>query len=211
MSNGRNESLRAVIGKKVLGESRYDSITKALRMPDTLPAIRRYFINTVFDSTCVVLGVIIGTAMVGGGDNRIAILTIITSCLALSISTMFSVYEAENLEKRIKILEIERAMLRKLDKSSIEKTSRLSTLITVLIAALAPWLAATVTLLPLLLVTDLKIASWLAIGATIMVLFVTGLLMGRMGSRDHPALYGVRMAVVGIIVFVLSMLIERLL
>lgn len=209
MSNGLNATRRAEVFKRIIGDSRYESILRALRMPETFPSMRRYFINTVFDSTFVVLGVIIGTALVADPAQRIVVLTIITSCLALTMSTAVAVYEAEKMEQRIRILEIERAMLRKLDRSSIERTSRISVMLIAGVNAFAPWLAATVTLVPIVLIPDLVTGAWTAIGAAITLLFLTGLMMGRIANKDRPVLNGFRMAAIGVVVFLLAMLIER--
>ena len=209
MSNWRNELNRSAVMSRVLGESRYEAVSNALRMPETYPSMRRYFINTVFDSTFVVLGVIIGTALVAEPVTRMVVLTIITSCLALTMSTAVAVYEAERLEQRIRIMEIERAMLRKLDRSSIERTSQISVILIAGVNAFAPWLAATVTLVPILMISDMEVAAWAAIGAAICLLFVTGLMMGRLGKKKSPVLNGFRMAAIGVVVFLLGMLIER--
>ncbi len=209
MSNWRNELNRSAVMSRVLGESRYEAVSNALRMPETYPSMRRYFINTVFDSTFVVLGVIIGTALVTEPVTRMVVLTIITSCLALTMSTAVAVYEAERLEQRIRIMEIERAMLRKLDRSSIERTSQTSVILIAGVNAFAPWLAATVTLVPILMISDMEVAAWAAIGAAICLLFVTGLMMGRLGKKKSPVLNGFRMAAIGVVVFLLGMLIER--
>ncbi len=209
MSNGLNETRSAEVMRRILGAPRYESIVRALRMPETFPAMRRYFINTVFDSTFVVLGVIIGTALVAEPVQRMVVLTIITSCMALMMSTAVAVYEAEKMEQRIRIMEIERAMLRRLDRSSIEHTSRISVMLIAGVNAFAPWLAATATLVPIVLITDMATAAWVAIGSAIALLFFTGLIMGRIGNKKRPVLNGFRMAAIGVVVFLLGMLIER--
>ena len=209
MSNWRDEFNRSAVMSRLIGQDRYQAVRSALRMPETYPSMRRYFINTVFDSTFVVLGVIIGTALVTDPVDRMVVLTIITSCLALTMSTAVAVYEAERLEQRIRIMEIERAMLRKLDRSSIERTSQISVILIAGVNAFAPWLAATVTLLPIIIIGDMAIAAWVSIGAAICLLFLTGLMMGRLGKKKSPVLNGFRMAAIGVVVFLLGMLIER--
>ena len=66
---------------------------EAMSLPETGPALRRYFVNTMFDSTFAVLGIIIGSALTADADKGLVIATIITSCVALAISTGSSVYE----------------------------------------------------------------------------------------------------------------------
>ncbi len=73
-------------------------MSAAMQMPETGPALRRYFVNTIFDSTFVILGVIIGSAFSPDPSYDLVIATILTSSFALGISTGVSVYEAETME-----------------------------------------------------------------------------------------------------------------
>ena len=99
---------------------------QALKMPETRPALRRYFVNTIFDTTFVILGVIIGSALSPHPNIDVVTTTIITSTVALAISTGSSVYEAESLEQSRRLDEISRAMLSSVDETDLGKTSRAS-------------------------------------------------------------------------------------
>ncbi len=95
-----------------------------MSLPETGPALRRYFVNTMFDSTFAVLGIIIGSALTADADQGLVIATIITSCVALAISTGSSVYEAETLEQSRRMDEIGRAMLRRWRRQTLERLPR---------------------------------------------------------------------------------------
>ena len=189
-----------------------DAVSCALKTPDTVPAMRRYFVNTVFDSTFVILGIIIGMALSADPSTRLVMVTIVTSCVALMISTGISVFEAERLEQSIRIQQIERVMLRKLDETSIKRTSVHATLLISLTNCLAPIITGTVTLMPFLLLSeaDVTTAAGISIFLAIFILFVTGLYMGRMGKKN-PYFYGLRMAGAGVIAFVACYVVEGLL
>jgi len=58
-----------------------------MNMPETGPALRRYFVNTIFDSTFVILGVIIGSAFSPDPSYSLVIAIVLTSSFALGIST----------------------------------------------------------------------------------------------------------------------------
>ena len=94
-------------------------LKKALKMPETRPALRRYFVNTIFDTTFVILGVIIGSALSPHPSIDVVKTTIITSSVALAISTGASVYEAESLEQSRRLDEISRAMLSSVDETDL--------------------------------------------------------------------------------------------
>ncbi len=70
-----------------------------MSLPGTWPTIRRYLVNTIFDSTFVMLGIIIGSAFTSDPNIRLTVVTMLTSSVALGISTGVSTYEAENLEQ----------------------------------------------------------------------------------------------------------------
>ncbi len=171
-------------------------------MPETRPALRRYFVNTIFDTTFVILGVIIGSALSPHPNIDVVKTTIITSAVALAISTGSSVYEAESLEQSRRLDEISRAMLSPVDETDLGRTSRASTALIALINSLAPLLAGAVTLAPFLVLSgsDIVYAAEVSITLAISILFVTGYFMGRMANKN-PLVKGARMAVIGLIAF----------
>lgn len=188
-----------------------EGVRAALSTPETRPAIRRYLVNTIFDSTFVMLGIIIGSAFSSEPNLRLIIATILTSSVALGISTGVSTYEAENLEQNKRIDEIEKAMLRPLDDTHIGRSARSSMVLISFVILLAPLLIGLVILSPFLLLSQAEIvtAAWMAVALAIAVLFSTGVLMGRLGRRN-PWVQGARMAVIGIVAFVICFYIESL-
>lgn len=187
-----------------------DGIKAAMSLPGTWPTIRRYLVNTIFDSTFVMLGIIIGSAFSSDPNIRLTVVTILTSSVALGISTGVSTYEAENLEQNKRIDEIERAMLRPLDDTHIGRSARSSMLLISFVIFLAPLLVGLVILSPFILLNEeIVTAAWIAIALAIGVLFTTGVLMGRSGGRN-PWVQGARMAFIGAIAFVICFYIEKL-
>ncbi|HEY3420597.1 MAG TPA: VIT1/CCC1 transporter family protein [Methanomassiliicoccales archaeon] len=171
-------------------------------MPETRPALRRYFVNTIFDTTFVILGVIIGSALSPHPNIDVVKTTIITSAVALAISTGSSVYEAESLEQSRRLDEISRAMLSSVDETDLGRTSRASIILISLVNSLAPLLAGGVTLVPFLVLpaSDIVYAAELSITLAISMLFITGYFMGRIANKN-PWIKGTRMAVIGLIAF----------
>jgi predicted membrane protein (TIGR00267 family) len=179
-------------------------IEAALSLPGTWPAIRRYFVNTMFDSTFVMLGIIIAGAFNETPQLRIVIATILSSAVALGISTGVSVFEAENLEQGRRIDEIEKAMLRSMEETHIVRSSRSSIYLIALVNFMAPIITGTVILTPFLIFSAIEIrtAAWTAVGLAIALLFLTGYFMGRAGKRN-PWIQAMRMALVGVGAFII--------
>ncbi len=171
-------------------------------MPETGPSLRRYFVNTIFDTTFVVLGVIIGSALSPHPSIDVVVTTIITSSVALAISTGSSVYEGESLEQSRRLNEISRAMLSSVDETDLGKTSRASIIIISLANSCAPLLAGAITITPFLVFSaaDIVTAAEVSITLALSILFVTGYFMGRIANKN-PWFKGLRMATIGLIAF----------
>jgi predicted membrane protein (TIGR00267 family) len=188
-----------------LGEGQFKrKIRAALDMPETLPAMRRYFVNTMFDATFVMLGVIIGSALSSDPRLDVIITTLVTSAVALAISTGTSVYEAETLEQTRRLDEIGRAMLTSVGDTSIGRASKVSINLIALINSLAPIVAGTITIVPFLLISesDIILAAETSVALAISMLFMTGFFMGRSG-KGNPLLKGARMATIGFVAFLI--------
>ncbi len=175
---------------------------EAMSLPETGPALRRYFVNTMFDSTFAVLGIIIGSALTADADKGLVIATIITSCVALAISTGSSVYEGETLEQSRRMDEIGRAMLRPVEETNLGKASKASAAIIALSNSLAPLMTGAIIVSPFILLGEetILVAAEVAIVLAIVLLFITGFIMGRLSERN-PWWKGLRMALVGVAAF----------
>jgi predicted membrane protein (TIGR00267 family) len=193
-----------------------DSLVRKIRAvldePETGPTMRRFFVNTMFDSTFVILGILIASAFSSEPNLRTVIVTIVTSSVALGISTGISVFEAETMEQSIKMREMERAMLTSLEDTHLHSISKMTIILVAVVNFCAPILSGTITLTPFLLVgeRDIQLAAYVSLGLAITILFVVGAAMGRAGQRN-PWIQGARMAVAGVAAFLLCFWIESLL
>lgn len=178
------------------------------------PSLRRFFVNTLFDSTFMLLGVIMGSAFSDDPHIDVIVGTMLTTSLALGISTGVSVYEAENLERGIRITQIEKAMIRNLDETVLTERDAMASLIISLANFATPLVACAITITPFILTLHgellLKTAAWIAMGLALGILFVAGAVLGRLGGKN-PLLKGFRMLGFGILAFVIGYLIEGIL
>ncbi len=185
-------------------------VKAALSLPTTGPSIRRYFVNTVFDATFVMLGVVLGTAFSNNPDLHVTMVTMVTSAVALGISTGVSVFEAESMEQKIRMGEIERAMLRSLEDTHLGRSSRTSIYLIAGVNMAAPIVAGIVLVLPFILFSgNAALAAWIAISLALLILFGTGYVMGMIGKRN-PWAQGIRMTAVGAFAFVVCYIIQTI-
>ena len=175
------------------------------------PILRRFFTNTLFDSTFMLLGVIIGSAFSPNPDLRLIIGTLVTSSIALGISTGVSVYESETMERERKIVEMEKALFRKLDNTTITRSYRMYAIVLSLLNFLTPLVCCGIVVVPLVLsatnLLALETASWTSVGLSLAILFVAGIYLGRQGKKN-PALKGIRMVLFGVAAFIIGYLIQ---
>ncbi len=186
-------------------------IRETVRSPGTGPALRRYMVNTIFDATFVILGVVIGLAFSPDPDFRLLIGTMLTSSVALAISTGVSVYEGESMEQERKVERLEQAMLTKLDDTDVERSSGASKRIIAAANFATPLMVCGIVITPFLVLGEENIhfAGYVAVALALSMLFLTGTMLGRSGKR-FAWLRGLRMALIGLAAFVICFMIEAL-
>ena len=193
---------------------RLKTLRETLKHESVGPIIRRFFINTLFDSTFMLLGIIVGSAFAGAAAGlNIIILTMLTTSLALGISTGVSIYEAESLEQERKIADLEKALFTDLKDTSIQKTAKYTIIIATLINFATPLFSCAVTITPFVLVTigilPLDIAGWISVALALSTLFGAGVYMGRIG-KTNPYKKGLRMVAFGVLAFAIGFLLNLL-
>ena len=173
---------------------------------------RRFFTNTVFDSTFMLLGIVIGSAF-ENPNIRVILTTMLASSLALGISTGVSVYEAESLEQNRRISDLEKALFRTLDGTVLAKSARRAVTLISILNFLTPLASCAIMISPFLLaalrIIEIRLAAWASILLAFGILFLAGAYLGNLG-KGKPWIKGFRMLVFGIIAFVIAYLIESL-
>lgn len=167
-------------------------------------AFRQYFVNTVFDSTFVAMGIVIGSAFAPGANVRTLVTTMLAASVALGISTGTSVYEAEKVEAEIRLKELERAMLRELSGTEAKRALDVARYLVVLTNVSAPLAVFALTATPFLLTSSLQInglpVAYISIGVALSVLFTVGAFLGKL-SGGTAWLRGLRMILIGAVTF----------
>jgi predicted membrane protein (TIGR00267 family) len=186
----------------------------SVRLTEVGPILRRFLINTLFDSTFTQLGVLIGSAFANNPDLRLVIGTLISSSIALGISTGVSVYESETLERERRTVELEKALFRKLDKTRLAENYRNYARFLSLINFVTPLICCAIIITPIVAaffnLLEPSTASWFSIILAFVILFTAGVYFGRYG-KQNPFRKGLRMVGFGIIAFAAGYLIQILL
>jgi predicted membrane protein (TIGR00267 family) len=192
---------------------RLSALRSRVKSKDIGPILRRFFINTLFDSTFMLLGIVIGSAYLSNPDPSFILATMISSSFALGISTGISVYESESMERERRIAELEKALFRELDNTKIEEEAKTATSIISLINFLTPLASCVAVAFPFLLVSlgilDIRMAPWLSVGSAMGIIFLAGAYLGRIG-KTNPWLKGLKMVAFGFLAFFIGFLIQAL-
>lgn len=184
-----------------------------MKSKDIGPILRRFLINTLFDSTFMLLGITIGSAYLPNPNPSVILVTMISSSFALGISTGVSVYESESMERERRIAELEKALFRDLNNTKIEEEAKTATSIISLINFLTPLFSCAVIASPFFLVflriLDIAIARLLSVGFAMGIIFFAGVYLGRVGTTN-PWIKGLKMVAFGFLAFLICFLIQAL-
>ncbi len=178
------------------------------------PEVRKFFINTLFDSTFTLLGVVSGLAFVGNPDLRTIIVTLITSSIALGISSGVSVYEAECMEGERIVDNLEEAMLHNLENTMHTENVKERALFTGIVIFFTPLAACVIAITPFLMTragwVSINYAAYSSIALALVTLASVGTYMGR-DMRGNPYFRGLRMALFGLLAFIVGYILEEFL
>lgn len=180
-----------------------------LKVARVWPTLRRFLMNTVFDSVLTCMGIIIGAATASTINPIIIFGTTLTGALALGISSGVSTYEAEGAEKEIELKKLERSMLRDLEDSIQYKASKIGQIVIGITNFSIPILIALALVLPIIILPDAQVALYFTIGVATAILFGVGMYFAKI-SKTNILLRGVRTAAIGIGTFVICYFISTL-
>jgi len=162
------------------------------------PILRRYFIIGAFDGALTVLGIILGAAVAGAGEEHRGLVVALSfsAAIALSMSSLVGAYEAERVERKINQNTLERAMLADLGETHKDAFT-FASLASAAVHGVAPLIAALVPVVPFLFIPFVD-AVWISIVITLALLFAMGAYMGRM-AKEHFLFSGLRFVAAGLV------------
>lgn len=173
---------------------------------------RRAFVNNSFDGVLTMMGVIMGSLVVGVEDPKVVIVTGVSTATAIGISGGWGAYLAESAEREHAIEELQGVTLTDLRNSKIGKASRLGVKIVAAVDGLAPFASAMLVVIPFFLVPllpEIAYAYYSSIALALLALFGLGIFLGKLSQRNM-FLSGMKTVVAGIICIGITYLLELL-
>jgi len=180
-----------------------------LRITDMGPIARRYFVKNGFDGSMTMLGIIVGSWVIGVKRSEIIVTAGLGACLAMGISGLFGAYMTERAERRRDLKTLEKAMITDLDDSVHDDASSFVSFYAAVVDGGSPILTAVISLLPFMFVLGRFIvigdAYILSFILTLITLFTLGMYLGRI-AKENVLLYGVQTLAAGIITVAIALL-----
>jgi predicted membrane protein (TIGR00267 family) len=173
---------------------------------------RRAFANNSFDGVLTMIGVVMGSFVVGVEESTVVLVTGLSTALAIGISGGWGAYLTESAERSHAVGELERLTLTDLHDTKIGKASRMAVVMVAAVDGLSPFLAALLVVIPFFLaplLPSVAYAYYASIGIALLALFGLGIYLGRISKRNL-ILSGVKTAIAGVICIALSYGLEQL-
>lgn len=167
---------------------------------------RRYFTMNIFDNVLMILGILLASSFSNLG-SEIIITTIMGAAIAATVSGISGAYMAESAERNSKIKKLERKISMSLKRSPIARAHKFAAFFLALVNGLPSILVALFIMLPFFIIVNLKIAYYLSIAFSFLVLFFIGALFGKL-NKENLVLAGFRMIFVGIICATIIFLVQ---
>lgn len=173
---------------------------------------RRAFANNSFDGVLTMVGVVMGSFVVGVEDPKVVLVTGLSTAVAIGISGGWGAYLTESAERRHELAELERITLTDLHDSKIGKAARSAVVTVAAVDGLSPFLAALIVVIPFFfapLMPSITYAFYASLGMALLALFGLGTYLATI-SEENKAAYGTKTAIAGIVCMALTLLMERM-
>ena len=184
-------------------------IRRYLQITQMTPIARRYFIKNGFDGSMTILGIIVGSWIVGVTEPEIIVTAGLGACLAMGVSGLFGAYMTEKAERKRHLKTVEAAMLTDLSDSILSDASDFVSVYAAFIDGGSPMLTAVISLIPFILTLTGTFVIWdayiVSLILTLATLFSLGLYLGRI-AKENMLLYGAQTVAAGILIVAIVLL-----
>ncbi|MBS7650385.1 MAG: VIT1/CCC1 transporter family protein [Candidatus Bathyarchaeia archaeon] len=180
-----------------------------LKIAGVTAIYRRYFVMNAFDGALTALGVVLGAWASGAIQPRIIVGAGVGVSLAMGMSGFSGAYLAERAERLRRLRELERSLLRSLERSVHGRALRTAIIWAAAVDALSPALSSLTSISPFIAAEHGVVSVSEAAAASVIIifaiLFILGVFTGRV-SREHAFISGLRMLIVGVLTAALILL-----
>jgi predicted membrane protein (TIGR00267 family) len=172
---------------------------------------RRVFANNSFDGILTIIGILLGAYYSGINDAMTIVKTGLGASIAMGVSGAWGAYYTEKAERRKEIIELERAILKPMKNTKIEKAATFATIFITILDGLSPFLSSFIVIIPFFFIknTNLIYAYISAICIAFLLLGLLGVFLGKI-SKENIYRVALRMMVAGVVCILLTLFLQVL-
>ena len=172
--------------------------------------VRRYVALNAFDGVLTTLGILVGGYLAGVDSPRTLLLVGLATAAAMAVSGFYGSYLVEKAERDRALRELEESTLSSLEDTEIAAASRYATIVIAVADGGSPSLAAAIAFTPFLFTDVIGMTTAYAVGVSIAFVecFLLGVFLGRV-SRGRLLVSGLKLVVAGLVLLLISLLLER--
>lgn len=169
---------------------------------------RRVFANNGFDGILTIMGIIMGSFFGHVTNPEFIITAGLGASIAMGVSGSWGSFMTEKAERRKKVAELEKLVLKSMKNTKIEKAHKFATLVITLIDGLSPFIASFLVLIPFLVLSSEMILYAYISSMTVafLLLIILGAFLGKV-SQESMLKYSLNMVFAGIVCIILTTLI----
>lgn len=190
------------------------AISRILRYSGAGEFSRRYAVMNAFDGIVAILGIVLGSTLLGEASAGNIIAAGVGALVAMGVSGVSGTYMAERAEQERKLREIEEAMLTRLNDSIIAEARKRAAIFSAIVDALAAILAGLIPLSPYLAALSdlltLDLAFHISVGVSLAFLFTLGVFLGKI-ARNNLIISGLKSLAIGVATILLITLLNLIL
>jgi len=168
--------------------------------------LRRYFVMNSFDGVLTTLGILFGSYISNTLEPSLIVRVVIATGIAMFVSGFFGTYLTESSERKREIKELEKAMVKKFENSTLQKIASKISLISALVDGISPLLASIATIIPFFLGIDPFTSFYISVGIAFGLLFLLGSYLSKI-SKERIIIGGFKMLLAGVIAALLILLV----
>jgi len=163
-------------------------LKRVLRYSDSAEYPRRYAVMNAFDGVITILGIILGSKLLGSAEAGQIVAAGVGALIAMGVSGASGTYITEMAEQERKIKELQDAMLTNLEGTILVKAHREAAVISALVDSAAAIFAGLLAITPYFLTVAGYLSEMIAFYSSLIIslslLFILGVFLGRVASRS---------------------------
>jgi len=166
----------------------FKRLKRILRYSESAEYPRRYAVMNAFDGVITILGIILGSKLLGSAEAGQIVAASVGALIAMGVSGASGTYITEMAEQERKIKELQDAMLTNLEGTILVKAHREAAVISALVDSAAAIFAGLLAVAPYFLTVAGYLSELVAFYSSLIIslslLFALGVFLGKVAGRS---------------------------